>query len=1456
MNRSNRLRYAVTPVISFLLSVVVIVGSVGTAIYFSYNYLDEEKSKVALGEVGSQLEYLSTTFDDLSKSTFGDSSEVPLSIHNGDMSMDRSYANSFEKPISDLGSYDSDSVDNNRNIFYYSTKKGYNFTVDGLDDSNNKFSISDLEGVDINDVNATAYWLKENDPPEIEDCLGDFSVGTGDSKVIWINATDDTGIDSVKIYIGSDIYDMVYNEDNDHWEYRYISSSDNVSDYNYYVKVFDVADVSITSPSYEINVFDNDPPTITDFSRDVLVSKDSSVCLWAQATDNIGVNRALISVDGGSSNSLSYNISRSRWEYTFVSGSEETILSYSITVFDAAGNSDISGGEITVGDSGTIYSGNLSIDFSDYENMTVRDSTLPDTTLWVRPDNDLSVSYATVEFKCGDERELNMEYTDNVGNLLNSISSNSGWEFFYESPPHTPPVAYTDFAEIEISDGNGQVSIDVLDNDYDYDPYNTISSSTVDLSDVVITKNPEFGIVEPVRSRKGIVLNYTASNWVSPFGSNINCDFFNYTVRDGTGILSNEATVYIYRLGHFNDLSAVLPFTINRRPDGTILSPVTANNDFFFINNTLIDGSFQLTKDINTKIKENDIPSNPPGEIEFVYPVFFGRYLDVTSISSSDGPVLGDYLFSFTDDFGPDILTYVAIDDQDFVSLPAGIVLAGDEQYKITLYDEYDNTLDSSPWYDIHYNRPPVADAGGPYSGVATENITFDGSGSYDPDYGLSNYTWSFGDGETENGVSPTHVYSSPGTYDVILTVKDSDGCINRDYTTVEVDPKSGGGGGSGGQDSWISGPTDVFMCGPYICEDYSITIPDNEDLISPFTYQWESMIDGDTYGWGTEDSANICFDYYNGEGIRTIICTITDCLGNTREKTLIVRVHLDFSATIYADYNPLYYGWERSGNDFTSCNTAIGGGVRIRANAYCGTPPYQYQWNLPNFDGSEFTWTGDPYIGSKTFTVTITDSEGETATASKVIENIKTDISLDFGVGGPDTIEYLQSYGRTKKECYWLNELQIIEYTDCGGGTQCWSPYDDDTTLSWSSPDNWWWKDPNLGCDSHKYDKGTCKFGWEAPPSDQVRAVLDITTSITKNGNSVTLSGSRSKSTIVVNENCFLNNTKILGKNSCYYNIEDIAIGDNIKSYDFKTNKIVNSTVKHVYSYKKTDINYDYYILINNQLKVTPNHEFYTNDRWVNAEMLKIGDRLFDKNSEFLTIDSIEKIYEKETVFDLDVEPYDNYFVNINGRDVLVHNQEYSEPAPGDTFYLEDLTKTGNEFNSTENWPFTGAVCIYLKDSNGVFGKIWVFDYDRPEFSLSDKSKKVTMINNLVCYIAYNDRYVKEVSESLEEIDNSLSIDYIQTKTTSSSMSFSGSTDFKMKSSILYKNSREVDRNVYNFYWEIYDDQDLSDLVKEHYKNTYNFQDSSSDGLYYIGSDQGLKLSFVHNVMSSYFKY
>ena len=77
---------------------------------------------------------------------------------------------------------------------------------------------------------------------------------------------------------------------------------------------------------------------------------------------------------------------------------------------------------------------------------------------------------------------------------------------------------------------------------------------------------------------------------------------------------------------------------------------------------------------------------------------------------------------------------------------------------------------------------PPVAALSVTPAGAGMAGATeyrFDGGGSSDPDQDSLTYSWDFGDGNRGSGVVAAHVYDTPGTYSVTLTVSDGSDRVN-----------------------------------------------------------------------------------------------------------------------------------------------------------------------------------------------------------------------------------------------------------------------------------------------------------------------------------------------------------------------------------------------------------------------------------------------------------------------------------------------------------------------------------------------------------------------------------------------------------------------------------------------------------------------------------------------------
>ena len=83
--------------------------------------------------------------------------------------------------------------------------------------------------------------------------------------------------------------------------------------------------------------------------------------------------------------------------------------------------------------------------------------------------------------------------------------------------------------------------------------------------------------------------------------------------------------------------------------------------------------------------------------------------------------------------------------------------------------------------------KPPVANAGGPYTATAGTAVSFSGAASTDPQGEMLTYSWNFGDNGTGTGVSPTHTYATAGTYTVTLTVTNTSNLTATATSTATI---------------------------------------------------------------------------------------------------------------------------------------------------------------------------------------------------------------------------------------------------------------------------------------------------------------------------------------------------------------------------------------------------------------------------------------------------------------------------------------------------------------------------------------------------------------------------------------------------------------------------------------------------------------------------------------------
>ncbi len=119
-------------------------------------------------------------------------------------------------------------------------------------------------------------------------------------------------------------------------------------------------------------------------------------------------------------------------------------------------------------------------------------------------------------------------------------------------------------------------------------------------------------------------------------------------------------------------------------------------------------------------------------------------------------------------------------------------VADGTHHIRATAYDSISqSTSDSAIIAVDNINDPPIANAGSDTSGFTGAMISFNASGSHDPDGTIALYTWDFGDGKMGSGVTLSHTYELAGNYFVTLEVTDNGGLTATDTLYAIISEKS-----------------------------------------------------------------------------------------------------------------------------------------------------------------------------------------------------------------------------------------------------------------------------------------------------------------------------------------------------------------------------------------------------------------------------------------------------------------------------------------------------------------------------------------------------------------------------------------------------------------------------------------------------------------------------------------
>ncbi|RDX36446.1 M6 family metalloprotease domain-containing protein [Kangiella sp. HD9-110m-PIT-SAG07] len=163
--------------------------------------------------------------------------------------------------------------------------------------------------------------------------------------------------------------------------------------------------------------------------------------------------------------------------------------------------------------------------------------------------------------------------------------------------------------------------------------------------------------------------------------------------------------------------------------------------------------------------------------------------VDGAQVTVSPSVIGGSPEFSYSWDFGDGAKTTVE---------------AGEHTYELTNQYTVSLTVTSSDKQAVEVTKQINVVV--PITAVisnSTDGLSANFSSNVNGGDGDYTYSWDFGDGTSSSSATPGHVYTSAGTYGVVLTITDSTGAESTASKSVTVQEKSSDGGG-GSSSLWL----------------------------------------------------------------------------------------------------------------------------------------------------------------------------------------------------------------------------------------------------------------------------------------------------------------------------------------------------------------------------------------------------------------------------------------------------------------------------------------------------------------------------------------------------------------------------------------------------------------------------------------------------------------------------
>jgi len=270
-------------------------------------------------------------------------------------------------------------------------------------------------------------------------------------------------------------------------------------------------------------------------------------------------------------------------------------------------------------------------------------------------------------------------------------------------------------------------------------------------------------------------------------------------------------------------------------------------------------------------------------------------------------------------------------------------------------------------------DKPPVATfTPSTTSGPTGTPITFDGTGSYDPDGTVVTWSWTFGDTTSGSGSTVAHTYAIAGDYTVTLTVTDNGGYSSSSSSQIAITDRP---------PAVTSSPSPTTPS-PGQTVTLTINASDPDGTITATRVDWG---DGtiDNLSAVTTDSHTYALTGSSTSNTFTIAVTVTDNSGKTASTSSQVTV---------TDQPPAV--------SFTPSTTTTSTGQTVTVTISASDPDgtittTSINWGDGKIDTLNYAATSDSHAynstgstASKTYTITVvvTDNRGQTSTANSAV--------------------------------------------------------------------------------------------------------------------------------------------------------------------------------------------------------------------------------------------------------------------------------------------------------------------------------------------------------------------------------------------------------------------------------------------------------------------------------------